>query len=1106
MVECDLGWLKEKGFFKRTSEFVSESGKLVHVDEKNRLAYLEVENNEEAERLRREMQRIRYIWFYFPDKGSVKAFRRIGEVKWFCYTPRVTRTDYLKSKMDKLSKFSPDNITILFDIRDVVSRFYDQLWRMRLKMAQSIGQLKNDKNKLLVVQRFIDRLIFFYFLAQLGLVKIKNKEIDWVLDRKKTRKFFGWICDRLADLSLLEFLNKTFFDVLRIVEASGWSKNNFEINGEKFSVVGPSLNGGLFFEGKFEGSLERKIKIKHIKELIQDVLNDYNWIIGEELPEEEDVIGDLTPEILGHIYEKFIISLEQIGIDKIRLGDVQTIKGEIRSGRRKIGAYYTPEEVTNYISMNTIYPYLTDKINEKLRTSYRNIWNELINKPNPTKEEIERIKFIYFEILTKLKICDNACGSGSFLLAAGDILLRLYSRTIKILEENLKDDEAVRALTGEISKSPNRNYYIVRQIITNNLYGVDIMEGAVEIAKLRFWLWLISKARRGREITRIEPLPNLDFNLVIGNTLIGFVEPEEIEIDEEAFLLTPIRPRGQSKLMSEKMKQLRFIEGKPVIKIMKEIGELKKRFKLEYDFLKREKLKMKIEEKSKPLREELNKKLLEKFRSQGINISAQKLSELKPFHWSFEFYEVFDLNKLKEERGFDIIIGNPPYVENKKMEDKLEKTIFKANYSSAYKLFDSSVVFIERSYQILRKNGFFSYIATNKFISTDYGIKIRDLILERTELRELLDVSYIEIFRGIAIYPIIVIFKNAMSKARTVIGIKIADEAKLTSKSFDKFTIPQTKFLEIPNHILDISGNVLTCEKIRENKSVLPLRKVGKLYYRMLGFTNWTDILKFVSYEKPRGEYLKFIGTANVTSFVVDQTIPLKVAGKSFKNCYLKFYPSFSRDAWRIFEKEKLLIKEVAKSLTAAYDMGEYANLTGAYMLIIRSKDISPFYVLGLLNSKILDFYFGSLYGTTHMAGGYLRFNGSYLKELPIYIPKTSNEHRIIETLAKYIFAAKAASLEKKIIENNLQVELKKILDFCIYECYFKEELKTSLLPLVEPYLKDISALKSYGEKLKIVREVIEKIRNDEKIVLQINKIKSHPEIRIIENKIQQQI
>ena len=130
---------------------------------------------------------------------------------------------------------------------------------------------------------------------------------------------------------------------------------------------------------------------------------------------------------------------------------------------------------------------------------------------------------------------------------------------------------------------------------------------------------------------------------------------------------------------------------------------------------------------------------------------------------------------------------------------------------------------------------------------------------------------------------------------------------------------------------------------------------------------------------------LRFIGTTNVRSFEIDFRKQIKIAGNRFTSSYMHYNQKF-KDIWEIFKQPKLLIKEIAKELTVAYDPGFYANSTGIYMLA--SNKINLKYLLLILNSKLLNFYFSSLFGSTHMAGGYLRFNGSYLKQLPIIQPK----------------------------------------------------------------------------------------------------------------------
>ena len=234
-------------------------------------------------------------------------------------------------------------------------------------------------------------------------------------------------------------------------------------------------------------------------------------------------------------------------------------------------------------------------------------------------------------------------------------MLRLYSRILKILEDNLSDDRDVKEVLSNIRKSPTRNYYIVRQIIVNNLYGVDIMEGAVEIAKLRFWLWLISQVDPRRVERRIETLPNLDFNLMVGNSLIGFVDMGDVKFD-----FASVEPKERWDALTSKQYLITTWTDKDKVKWLKELAKQKQKFKTlpAHEAIK---LKEELNKDLEKAREFLNEKFYSMLKSNGIKISEEEFRDLKPFHWGFEFYEAFDLEKPKEGRGFDVIIGNPPY-------------------------------------------------------------------------------------------------------------------------------------------------------------------------------------------------------------------------------------------------------------------------------------------------------------------------------------------------------------------------------------------------------------------------------------------------------------
>ncbi|MEM5832217.1 MAG: Eco57I restriction-modification methylase domain-containing protein [Candidatus Aenigmatarchaeota archaeon] len=1106
MAKYDINWLKEKGFFETTTN-LKIGDKDIVVDKKNLLAYTEVYNNEEVEKIIKELShyaKIKYIWFYFPfeEKTSggdkLKVFRRYGgELHWFWYKPELRR-EFLKSREDKLSEFSAKNIDILFDTRDIAERFYWQLWEVRIKLARSIKDLEEDGNKLLVVQHLIDRLIFFYFLAQLGLVRIKNKEKDWKLDRKRTREFFKWICDTLSEKDLQDFLNKIFFDVLGKVEESGWSSEYFEIGNEKFFVTAPSLNGGLFAEEEFEGKREREIKINGIRELILEILNKYNWIIGEEVPEEEDVIGELTPEIIGHIYEKFVVSLEELGkrLKKINLNDIKTVKGKLRAGRKKIGAYYTPEEITNYISMNTIYPYIKDRLKDKFGRTGEKIISDLFEKNNFDKKELEIIKYLYLEILTKIKICDNACGSGSFLIAAGNVLLRLYSKILKILEDKLSEDKDVKEILKDLSKSPSRNYYIVRQIITNNLYGVDIMEGAVEIAKLRFWLWLISQIDpKEVEDKRIETLPNLDFNLMVGNSLIGFVDIEDVDFSKML---------RESKKIKKALYEFKGFENLKVsndtIAWLKDLVKRKQEFKT-LPPEKAIKIKEGLEKELEKAREFLNEKFYELLKAKKINVSKEDFLKLKPFHWGFEFYEVFDLEKPKEERGFDIIIGNPPYISIYRIPE-LEKKIYSSTFKFAHKKYDIYILFIERSISLLNNFGYFSYITSDKWIAEEYGFKLREFISKNKNIKEIVDFCNHPVFRGVGIRNIIFIFNQNKNYDKIIV------------KS-EKFSIKNLLLYEIinkhPKYHLRLDTGTIESQII--NFILSKAVKLEEICYVNWGcrpspsekyvFDEYSECLKVA---KSKDKCKKLIKGSNIERYYLK--FPLKWLAYS-TSMYNPMFP-------QLFESDRIVIKDIGiRPLKATFLSGSnkiYSDHTTINLIsydslpkeksIIQStknkyKNINLKYLLILVNSKLINFY------VSKFLSDRLHVLPENTRHLPIVLCKNQKPFIVICDYMLFLNESEERRNSEKALIEFLD---KQIIDCLVYELYLKEKfekdgLKTNLLQLVEPYLKDIENLKSDEEKLKTIKQVVEKIKSDSKIMKEIEKIKNHKWVRIIEGK-----
>ncbi|WP_456472171.1 Eco57I restriction-modification methylase domain-containing protein, partial [Methanocaldococcus sp.] len=658
MPKYNLGYLKSKEFFKNCGELEIE-GKKVIWDKDNYLAYIEVEDLKELERihdkLKKEYTRFKYVYYYIPKENKVKVFKRGYSVP-FTYSDKIKKDDVKISKKDKLNKFSPENLNILFDIKDVMDKFYNDLWKIRLKMAKSIKEKIKDKEKLLVVQHFIDRLVFLYFLCQLGIVKIKYKSngefCEYIMNKETTKVVFEFLVDNLNDSDIQKLLNNIFFEGLgneNKVNSNGYVNVHVKVGNGEFNISVPYLNGGLFREREIEtlkGSKikESNIKFDGVKKLIE-LLNRYNWIIGDYSDDEESVLN-LTPEVLGHVYEKFVVGLENIG-EEIKLDELEFDKDGIRYGRKKIGAYYTPEEITSYICENTIIPYLFDKLGIKYDETLnpRAAFDEFVE--NTAKDELEKA----LEVLDNIKVLDPACGSGHFLVSAGYLIYDLKEAIYNKLNKDFDE------------------YKVVKKIILNNLYGVDISEPAVEIAKLRLWLWLVSKLK---DKDSIEPLPNLEYNLRCGNSLIGWVDEPIIYTLNYAYndridgifkgLIAFSKNIKERKDLKKARDLLKSKEGNILDKYVEAFYILYKIYR-ECSGDKTIQLKETFEEIRSSIYESvnsaflryINEKIKPNYNLKKPPVNKEDFEKLNPFHWRVDFGWII------KKGGFDVVIGNPPY-------------------------------------------------------------------------------------------------------------------------------------------------------------------------------------------------------------------------------------------------------------------------------------------------------------------------------------------------------------------------------------------------------------------------------------------------------------
>lgn len=979
-------------------------------------------------------------------KGGIKAKEEYSPARrWSFLVGKHEKSHTAQSRLVPIIADDEHNPTLAeleeaFNIERVTKEFFEKYRGLFIWTKQELDQvLRTDpqvqtdfKNKAIntvdLAKKLLGQITFLYYLQKKGWFGVPrnaswgegSKSFLRELFEKKHGDYMNFFNDILEPL---------FYEALRM------DRSYDDHYYSRFNCKIPFLNGGLFDPmNNYDWvktdillsndlfSNKNKTKEGDTGDGILDVFDRYNFTVKEDEPFEKEVAID--PELLGKAYEKFN-AIRPDNYDEFLDALKSEKKGEESKFNKQYGVYYTPREIVHYMCQQSLINYLYSELNpeavyQKLDDLQLDLLGneakkgqlDLMKEHHPASviskedisfliqhgenwreneahvddagketgkysfklpESIRKNAALIDEKIASIRVCDPAVGSGAF--------------PVGMMSEIVKARQVLEIFT----KTDKTNYDYKRECIENSLYGVDIDQGAVEIAKLRLWLSLVVDEE---DPQNIKPLPNLDYKIVCGNSLVGYPENWGSPIEKEI----------------ESLIHQHFNESNPTIKT---------------------KLKTLIDEK-------IESRYNNSLRTFGYSVS---------FDFRTVFSEVFHKNN-----GFDVVIGNPPYVRQEEIKDF--KPILEKQFRSYTSTADLYVYFFEKGIRLLRDKGIFVFISSNKYFHSGYGEKIRQYLKINTSLNLLIDFGELPVFENAATFPAIILTRKMKSATQEFLyaPIKRLDYYSLDEEVKSIGLGLNETVLRDGNWLLTNTNQQSLVEKMRQIGVSFDKYTQGKVYYGIKTGYDAAFIIdlstqnRIISQDPFCVDLIKpYVIGDDLRNYQVNFKerylilIPKgwtnKNSGKS-KDKWIWFqnaYPAIANhlihhenaakkrtdqgDYWwelracsyyDLFECPKLVYPEIARESRFAFDdKGFYCNKT---TFMVPQKDL---YLLGILNSKLSWLFLKSTCSVLGdpEKGGRLLLQYSYLKHLPIPLPELDQRNKITELVEKILVAKQANPL-----------------------------------------------------------------------------------------------
>jgi hypothetical protein len=844
-----------------------------------------------------------------------------------------------------------------FNIEKVTKEFFEKYRELFLRTKETLDEVFS-RNKIIkadfeakgvntvdFTKKLLGQIVFLYFLQKKGWFGVQ-RDADWGTGPKHfLRELFDGRHGKYKNF-FNDILEPLFYEALRIDRS-----HDDDDYYSRFNCKIPFLNGGLFdpinnydwvhtdillpnelFSNTF------KTKEGDTGNGILDIFDRYNFTVKEDEPLEKEVAID--PELLGKAYEKFNV---------IRSDNYEEYKKALKSGQKgaenkfnkQYGVYYTPREIVHYMCQqsltNCLATELEGKVNkEDIDTLIK--YGEQVGENEATVETKGRETRTYFyklpesirlnaklvdEKLADMKVCDPAVGSGAF--------------PVGMMSEIVKTRNVLSAFT----KAPDRMIYnFKRECIEKSLYGADIDPGAVEIAKLRLWLSLVVDEE---DIKQIKPLPNLDYKIVCGNSLLGV----EKNLFNDALFKE-----------LERLKPILFNETSP-------------RKKQEY-------------------------------KKQIDGLISQITNGHKEFDFQVYFSEVFH-----NKGGFDVVIANPPYIfareSKKKGLTENDKKYFYEHYELTEYQLNLYPLFIEKGTNLLRPKGCLCFISPNNWLTINTNKTLRKFVLSQSDIAVVN--FYARVFESCAVDSSIIIYRRCTNNPRVAL-FEYTDGFDFIKEADCGFFLGQRDHI-INIEAFKGSGSSELIEKIESQSvklSDLASVKAGlKAYETGTGNPPQTDTMKknrvYHSARRIDNTYIKYLDGKDVCRYRIGWSGEFLKYGDNLAAPRKDFrlYSTKRILVRQIPAKLPYCIHACSIEETALNDLNS--------MNIINIRE-SPECVLGILNSRLTSFWFIHKFGKMQRET-FPQFKVNELAQFPLPKNRDKKQNEIAEAVRQILAAKK---------------------------------------------------------------------------------------------------